>query len=210
MSPRLKTTLLLALLASACAADNDAPDDEAESEIISRVVLTFTPTGGGSPFAFEFNDPDGDGGVSGTADAIELPAEQSFALDVGFVNTIADPPEEITEEIREEAEDHFVFVLGEGVAGPAATSSAPVLTHAYDDVESDYGDNAVGDDLPVGLRNTIDTNTVGNGTMRIVLRHLPELNGSAQKTGDLPEALAAGETLPGSVDVDVSFALAVN
>lgn len=208
MSARLTASLVLSLFACACAADDTLGGDN-ETEIISRVVLRFTPMDGGPALSFEFNDPDGDGGVSGAADAVTLPSEQGFALDVEFVNTLADPPEDLTEEIRAEAEDHLVFVLGDGVDGPAANSSTLLLTHAYADLESDYGENAVGDDLPVGLRNTIDTNLPGTGTLRIVLRHLPELNGSAQKQAELPEALAAGETLPGDVDVDVTFDLAV-
>src|SRR5687768_1738109 len=111
MSVQVNRSLLCMLLASACGGDD--PDAGAESEVISRVVLTFTPTGGGSPFSFEFNDPDGDGGVSGTADEISLPTAQGFTLDVGFFDTIADPAEDITEEIREEAEQHFVFVVGD-------------------------------------------------------------------------------------------------
>ncbi len=183
-------------------------DHDHENEIISRVELTFTPTGGGTPQVFAFNDPDGDGGVSGVADKISLTAGTEYNLTVRFENSLVDPPEDITDEIQEEAEEHFAFVVGD-VAGPAAMAASALVTHAYADRESDYGANAVGDDLPVGLRNTITATTAGTGTLRLILQHLPDVNDVPQKTADLPAELAAGRSLPGSVDVDVSFELDV-
>lgn len=190
---------------SACVAEGDHDQD---SEVISRVELTFTPDDGGDPLHFAFSDPDGDGGMSGTADPIELTAGTQYTLELRFVNDLAEPAEDITEEVRAEAEDHFVFILGD-VQGPASASSAALLTHAYADLESDYGTNAIGDDLPVGLLHTITTDTAGTGTLRVMLRHVPELNGQAQKTSELLQLLVDGQELPGSADVDVSFELTV-
>lgn len=202
----LAAVLALALSAAACETSDHGHD---ENEIISLVELTFTPAGGGAPLVFEFNDPDGDGGVSGVSDRIDLAAGVEYSLGVRFVNSLAEPPDDLTEEVKAEAEDHFVFVLGD-VAGPASTAAAALVTHAYADLESDYATNAIGDDLPVGLVNTITAKDAGSGKLRLILRHLPELNGQPQKTGDLPEELAAGRDLPGSVDVDISFDLVVS
>jgi hypothetical protein len=188
--------LAVFMLLSACAGiDGDHDDD---SEIISRVELTFTPETG-APLVFEFTDPDGDGGMSGVAQRIELAAGTTYVLTIRFENGLADPPEDLTDEIEAEAEEHLVFVLPTGL-----------LTHAYADLESDYGMNAVGEDLPVGLRNTITTNAAGSAELRIMLRHLPELNGEAQKSGELPDLLVAGEDLPGGVDVDITFELVIS
>ncbi|MEZ4450839.1 MAG: hypothetical protein R3B09_15270 [Nannocystaceae bacterium] len=201
---------LAALLAlTSCENHEDDHDDNHENEVISRVVLTFTPTSGGAPLTYQFNDPDGDGGVSGTADRIELADGMEYTLALRFENALETPPEDITSEIKEEAEQHFIFILGD-VAGPASTPTQALVTQAYADLESDYGDNAVGDDLPVGLTNTISATALGQGTLRIMLRHLPPLNDQPQKTGDLPGDLAAGRDLPGSPDVDVSFELVVS
>jgi hypothetical protein len=213
----LASLFALALGISACGGDDDHDDDHGhddhddhdhENEIISKVELTFTPTGGGTPLVFEFDDPDGDGGMSGVADDIELAADTEYTLTLRFINGLEDPPEDLTEEIEEEAEEHFVFIIGD-VTGPAAMASNPLLTHAYADRESDYGPNAVGEDLPVGLRNTITTASAGTGKFRVLLRHLPEVNDVPQKTADLPQKVAAGEALPGSVDVDVVFDLMI-
>jgi hypothetical protein len=200
--------LVASLAAVACTGHDDDGHDH-ENEIISRVELTFTPTGGGTALVFAFDDPDGDGGVSGTAERVELAAGAQYTLAVRFVNSLAEPEEDLTEEVKAEAEDHFVFIVGD-VAGPASTASPALVTHAYADKESDYGENAVGDDLPVGLVNTITTKDAGEGTLRVLLRHLPATNDQPQKTGDLPQELAAGRDLPGSVDVDVAFDLVVS
>ncbi|PCC72252.1 hypothetical protein SAMN02745121_01452 [Nannocystis exedens] len=203
--------LVAALVAAACEEhghDGDHDHDH-ENEVISRVELTFTPTAGGAPLVFAFDDPDGDGGASGTADRVELAAGVEYTLAVRFQNSLVQPPEDLTGEIEAEAEDHMVFVVGD-VAGPGSSAPTTLVTHAYADVESDYGANAVGEDLPVGLVNTITGNAAGTGELRVILRHLPEVNGQPQKTGELAADLAAGRDLPGSVDADVSFVLAVS
>jgi hypothetical protein len=207
MNVRTFAHVALLVLASACVAE-DHDDHEHDNEIISRVELTFTPQGGGEALVFAFSDPDGDGGMSGTAERIELVAATTYALDIRLINELASPAEDLTSEVAAEAEEHMIFVLGD-VMGPASTLADALVQHAYADLESDYGDNAVGEDLPVGLESTITTDTAGEGQLRVVLRHLPELNGEPQKTSELPASLAAGEDLPGSVDVDVSFELVV-
>lgn len=221
-------------LAPACDSDSDADDhgeteghddhgdehddhghddhghDHNESEIITTVTLTFTPDGGGEPVVASFEDPDGDGGVSGMSDSITLAADTTYTLAVSFSNDLEDPPEDITPEIEEEAEEHQIFVYGSAVQGPATGDAAnAILTHTYADMESTYGANAVGDDLPVGLANQIVTGAAGTGDLQIMLRHLPDLDGEPVKVTGLAEELAAGEALPGDVDVDVQFSVTV-
>jgi hypothetical protein len=206
-SQTIAQTVLLAL-ALGCAPTDTGNGDHA-TEIVSRVELRFTPVTGGDPLVFAFSDPDGDGGVSGSADPIVLALDTEYSLRVAFLNDLADPPVDITEEVEEEAEEHFVFVLGDGVAGPASSSGTVLVSHAYADLESDYGANATGEDLPLGIVSTITTEETGTGSLRVMLRHLPELNGTPQKTAELPQSLAAGDALPGDVDVDVSFVLTI-
>lgn len=201
--------ILAAAVAVAACDNHDGDDHDHENEVISTVELTFTPTAGGEPLVFAFTDPDGDGGMSGTSERIELAAGTEYTLAVRFVNALATPAEDLTREIEAEAEEHMVFVVGD-VSGPASSSATPLLTHAYADVESDYGANTVGDDLPVGLANTVTTDSAGTGQLRLILRHVPAVNDQPQKTADLPADLAAGRELPGSVDVDVSFELVVS
>jgi hypothetical protein len=197
-------------LAIACdGGEGDDHDHDHETEVISRVVLTFTPQAGGTAITAMFDDPDGDGGVSGMADAITLPTGTTFELDIELLNALVDPPEDISHEVEHEAEDHQVLVLGDAVSGPASMSATAVLEHAYADVESDYGENATGSDLPVGLHNTATTVGTGVGNLRIMLRHLPPIDGAVQKSEDIAELAAMDSPLPGEVDADVTFALTV-
>lgn len=204
----------LALALPACdSGEDDHGDDDGhehgESEVISRVTLTFTPDGGGDAVVASFDDPDGDGGMSGSSEPITLDAGTTYTMTVEFINGLEDPEEDITEEIREEAEEHMVLVYGDAVTGPAGVGSDVLVTHDYADVESDYGANAEGDDLPVGLANTIMATNAGTAEFHVMLRHLPELNGAPQKTGDLVDIFASGGAVAGEVDVDVEFDLTV-
>jgi len=202
---KIHALILTSTIAACTEPGADAPGDE--TEIITTVKLTFAPEDGSAPISASFRDPDGDGGMSGTTDPLALAAGMTYAMQVEFLDELGTPTENITREIEEEAEAHQVFVLGGAVAGPAATDSAAAIAdHMYTDLESDYGANT-GDDLPVGLINTITTRAAGTGELVIVLRHMPELNGQPQKVAGLAEQLAAGDALPGEVDANVTFDL---
>ncbi|MBX7079799.1 MAG: hypothetical protein K1X88_11465 [Nannocystaceae bacterium] len=209
MTRRLRSTAItITALLGGCAEPFDA-DPDAETEIITTVRLTFTPEGGGAAITAAFTDPDGDGGMPGNAEPIALLASGAFTLAVEFANALEQPEADITAEVREEAQDHQVFLLGTAVRGPATgTDAAAPLLHAYDDVESDYGENT-GDDLPVGLVNRITVQAAGTGTLTVLLRHMPPQGGTPQKVAGLAEGLAAGEPLPGEVDAQVDFMVTV-
>ena len=184
---------------------HDTDGGHNEEELITTVTLTFTAEGQ-DPITVSFDDPDGPGGASGTADDIALAADTTYAVEVGFFNALEN--EDISTEIAAEAEEHQILVYGDSVTGPASMGDS-LLTHAYDDVESDYTENTVGDDLPVGLANTITTGAAGSGELHVMLRHLPPLNDEPQKTADLASMFAAGESVAGGVDADVHFDVTV-
>ncbi len=202
-------SLLTAIAATAC--DESDHGDDHETEVISVIELSLSPLAGGEALVFSFEDLDGEGGASGTADTITLSQGTTYAMNVRFLNTLIDPAEDITEEVAEEAEDHQVFVFGAGVVGPASTSGTFLVSHEYADMESDYVDNATGDDLVVGLSNAIVAENVGDSELQLMLRHMPPVNGTPQKVAGLAEDLAADGigALPGDVDVNVSFPLTV-
>ncbi|HWB82282.1 MAG TPA: hypothetical protein VG755_45270 [Nannocystaceae bacterium] len=208
MKQRCSWLAPLVLLQLACAPTGGDGEGN-DTEVISRVQLTFTPQGGGMPIVAAFDDPDGDGGASGMADAITLPNGATFELVVELVNGIVDPPEDITVEVEAECEEHQLLLLGDAVHGPASSSTTALVEHAYADKESDYAENLVGDDLPVGVRNTMTAQQTGNGELRVMLRHMPPVGGAPQKTADVAELAAMDRPLPGEVDADVTFALTV-
>src|SRR5207237_542909 len=74
------------------------------------------------------------------------------------------PPEEITDEVRDEHDVHLLLFTGTAVVGPATTNTVGPLTQAYTDVDS-HG-------FPVGLTDAITART-GTGTLTVTLRHMP-------------------------------------
>ncbi len=206
------------LVLTACGDEDDPEmdgdgDGNEEPEVFTTIEMTFTP-GAGDALVFEFDDADGDGGDAPQIDTVTLAADTTYELSLRFFNKLATPVEEVTPEIREEAEEHQLFIVGASVSGEAtgvAVADA-LVSHEYDDSESDYADNTVGEDLPVGLVNTVATvNTGTDGEFRVVLRHLPPVNDVVQKTAGLEDDVIAGgiEGLPGDTDIDVTFDLVV-
>jgi len=214
-----KTILVCGALAlSPLGCDSDAGDehqdtdgheteghDPEETEEITTVTLTFTSDTAETVTA-SFSDPDGAGGASGTTDPITLAPNTTYTLTLQLLDDLAS--EDITEEIRAEAEDHQFLFYGDIVSGPASMGSG-LITQAYADVESDYTENAEGEDLPVGLVDTITTSDAGEGEFTVMLRHLPPINGSPQKVPGIAEDFAAGGTPPGETDVNVTFAVTI-
>lgn len=183
----------LSLLLAACA-DVTNPDTTAgDNEVITTVVLAFTPAGGGSPTEFRWADPENDG--SPVIDPITLSDAEDYTVAVSFLNELEDPPEDITIEVEAESDQHQVFFLGSALGD--------VVTYTYDDADVNG--------YPVGLAGTLATVAPGAGTLQVVLRHLPPENDVAVKTGTLADDAAANgiASLPGDSDADVTFDLTV-
>ena len=191
----MKTCLALALALTSLAASGDdgaTPDD---NEVISRVVVTFEPTNT-NPRSFTWDDPDGDGGDAPTVEPITL-APGSHTLRVQFLNALGTTPEDITQEVADEGEEHLVLLLGSAVVGPATTTPSGPLMQAYADTDANG--------LPLGLEHTIEVSP-GAGTLRVVLRHMPAEEPPGKSATTLDDVKAGGLTaIGGSTDVDVEF-----
>ena len=159
------------VLAAACGGDDDPEVGENEEEFITTVNLTLT--GGGDTITGTWSDPEGDGNDMPFDLSMPLSLGTEYALSMEILNEAESPAEDITEEVREEAEEHQVFYVVTG----------NILTVEINDTETDYAMNNVGDDLPVGLTATVTPTAMGTGTLNIVLKHLPPINGAPQKTG---------------------------
>jgi hypothetical protein len=187
----------IALFAAACS-DVNNPEEVNENEVITTVSLTFTPASGGASLTFAWADPENDGNP--VIDDIVLSDADDYTLDVSFLNELADPTEDITEEVDAESDQHQVFFTGSAVAGPATGENPDaVISHAYADEDANG--------LPVGLANDIATLGVGTGTLTVTLRHLPPENDTAVKVEGLAEDIAADgiQNLPGDTDASVDF-----
>jgi hypothetical protein len=190
----------LLLAASACA-DTENPKEVNDNELITTVVLSFTPVSGGDLLEFRWADPESDG--SPEVDSIVLPNSEDYELTVSFLNELEHPAEDITDEVEAEAEQHQVFFTGTAVRGPAADNPDAILTHAYKDSDDDGH--------PVGLVNAVATDALGTGTFTVTLRHLPPENDTAIKAGSLADDVSASgfDAIPGDTDAQVSFDLSV-
>lgn len=155
-----------------------------EEELITTVILRVTEQGTTTTTAASFTDLDGPGATAPAIDTLVIQAGKVYGCEVSFLDESKTPSEDITEEVKEEAEAHQVFYTRAGLG-------ASVMT--YEDKESDYGPQS-GTDHPVGIKTrlVVATGITGIGSMRILLSHYTDI----AKTG---------ENLSTETDVDVTF-----
>jgi hypothetical protein len=182
----MKRLALLVVLLGACSGEDVFTFNE--EEVITTMILTYTPPAG-SPVVVEFDDPDGDGGQAPTTDPIMLTAG-NYTLTVGFENRLSSPPEEITDEIRDEQDFHLLLFTGD----------AP-LAQTY----ADQDDNG----LPVGLTDNIVASP-GTGKLTVTLRHMPPEEPPVKSATTVMEAQTNGvDSIGGSTDATVTFDVTV-
>lgn len=181
--------LFIVMTLSSC--DDNTPTIPNEEELITTVILELTD-GNGNDIDFISRDLDGEGGNAPVLTTEALAANTVYTGHLELLNELHEEEEEeaeeehghahgenISDEVREEAEEHQVFYLLSGGAD---------ATIAYDEDDIDANGN------PVGLEVAITTGDASSGSLRIVLRHLPK----KPNDGTLDDA-------GGSSDVDVSF-----
>lgn len=179
-------TLTLALTITAViwsCGTKEAPAPEDENELITTVRLTFTEDGTTAPQKFEWKDLDGDGGNAPTTSRITLKASRSYKVDVEFLDESKTPTDNITDEVREEGDEHLVVLT------PTPSS---LFTYTASDKDSR--------NFPIGLSGTVTTGSINQGTLRVQLRHQPPVNGQPVKNGTVA---------PGSDDVNITFDVVV-
>lgn len=173
------------LLLQACKKDNPKPVNE--EEVITTVILTFTPSDGSSIKYISYKDitPDDTAGQLISSDTLER--NKSYTMTVSILNETFTPAQNITAEIHNEGTEHQFFFI----QNPSGLFS--IL---------DYNDKDENDN-PIGLINkatTIDAESTG--TIRVVLRHEPLKLGISVPDGDITNA--EGET-----DLDVTLPVVI-
>jgi len=155
--------------------DADAPGCENEEEVIDKITLTFTPVGGGATITAVASDPDGPGPQDLTVEDISLAQDKTYEMSITLENTIEG--EDITEEIREEDEDHLFLFGWTGDVFTAPMGDGNIDNRADAVNYNDQDSNG----LPVGLSTnwTVSAESA-TGTLRIVLKHQPELKSAEQ------------------------------
>ncbi len=170
-----------ALVITSC--KKDVAEEENENEVITTVQLTFTPTGGGTPFTYKWEDPDGDGGAAPVIDMVTLAANTSYSVQLLLLDKTKNPVDTTSNEVIEEAEDHRFYYQ------PSTGSNITVSN-------LDNDPNGV----PVGLNSTWTTTAAATGTMTITLRHYE--NGGKAVTDAINDSKS-------STDAEVTFSTRV-
>ncbi len=174
-----------ALSLTAC--DSGEPDDDSagEEELISQVTLSLAPDDGSASQTIQVTfDEDG---TNPTFSPSRLTLRPGVSYDGSIMLRDTFNDEDITSEIREEAEEHlFRYALTPSSAG----------TVRITDTESSYSsENANGGDFAVGLTFEVDvaTSASGTGTMEALLYHFDE----APKTSSTATS--------DEIDVEIAF-----
>ncbi len=169
--------LLATMVYFSCEKDPDIPNEE---ELITTLIYTLTPAGGGAPVVFTWRDLDGDGGNPPVITGGNLAANTTYNGVIKLLDETKTPPEDITEEVEEEGEEHQFFFQ----------TTVPGLTVAYTDTDKDG--------RPIGIESRLTTTAVGSGSLTIILRHQPNKAAAGVSMGNI--ANAGGET-----DIEVTF-----
>ena len=144
--------ILAVLVVSSCKKDKVEGNDE---EVITTLQVTLTPSGGGAPLTYTYDDPDGPGGTAPTIQEIVLAPATTYAVSLTLLNKTVTPPDNITTEISAEAEAHRFYY---------SVTGGNILISGLDD-------DANG--VPLGLTSSWTTTTAGTGKVKITLRHYP-------------------------------------
>ena len=182
----LSTTIFATALIFSCSSDDDStPEPVLEEEVITTLIVTFVPQGGGNAIELKSQDLDGDG-----PDAPIMTISGSFLSnttyngEVEFLNELVSPPDNITEEVAEESLEHQVFF----------NVSAGLGTVNYNDMDADGN--------PIGVEFTLTTSDAGSGNLTITLIHEPNKSGVDVSSGDITNA--GGEN-----DIEATFPIIV-
>jgi len=173
----MKTLNYIAITATAIFTLSSCSDDDSknvntpvnEEEVITTIITTLTHDN--QIITLTSRDLDGDGPdapvvtVSGN-----LAANTTYVGSVKFLNEIANPAEDITEEIHEESDEHQIFYQA-----PAALG-----TFTYTDLDVNG--------KPVGLNFKLVTANATTGSLTVTLIHEPNKNAEGVANGNITNA----------------------
>jgi hypothetical protein len=167
--------------AEACKKDGDDPSDpnvpQNEPETITSVRLTFSGEDA-SVATYNWRDADGPGGGSPSVDSILLTIGVEYSVSVTFWDESKDPPQDLTEEVREEADEHILCF---------ETDLPPdAMQIVRTDSDGKY---------EIGLSSEWSASVAQKGQVTVSLKHQPENSKD-------------GTCGPGDTDVEVQFPIA--
>lgn len=178
--------------------DSDDPQKEDVPELITKVTLTFTPGGGGTPVTATATDPDGTGVQPlATSGPIVLTKGVTYSLELTLLNELAqstDPEYDITAEVEEEGAEHMFFyswtnnVFSDPTGNGNVDSRTDLVNYEDEDTNG----------LPIGLHTSWTSAAAAvSGKFQVLLKHQPDLKTATSTSED------------GEDDVNVTFDIQV-
>lgn len=174
----MKQIALFLGLISLASCSRHEPDMHDDNEGITTVQLTFKSVQNPSDSAiFSWRD--------GSAELVQLNKNQDYNLSINYLNESGLKTQDLTSEIEDESDAHLVIMK---------TTPSDLFNI------SSYDKDSKGRKL--GLKNKLRVkNSKENGSLRVILKHQPPVNGKELKDG-VDESV-------GSTDSDVSFSVIV-
>jgi len=179
LSYLMAALMMVTFVATGCKKDDKEPENE--EELITTLKLTFTEVGGTATSTVTFKDADGPGGNAPTQnEQIVLSPNKQYNCTVQVLDESKSPAEDITEEVKKEANDHQFYFEPAGVNITVT------------------GLNTDPNGRPLGVTSRWNCGAAsGPGTVKVTLKHKPGAKGSN-------DAVTVGET-----DIEVTFAARV-
>ncbi len=159
-----------------------------ETEFITTLTMTFISYGGNDTAVFQYRDLDSIGGNPPVITEDTLNGGTTYGVEIELLDESVIPPIDVTEEIRDEAEEHqFFFTV-------SANLNAAIR----------YSGNNDSNGFPIGLVTAWDgASTIpGPGTFTVTLRHGVDKEADFVSQGNITNA--GGET-----DIEVTFNVVV-
>ena len=180
----LPLLFICAVLLLSCKKDPkaNAPQAPNESELITTMKLILTEQGSGTVSTFVFENIDGPGGAAPTQDVLILNKNKTYSGQVILLDQTKTPIDSISNDVFDERDDHQFFY----------TVVDANLTVAY----TDFDKNGV----PVGLQPSFITGNTSTGTLKVVLKHQP----------DVKPTSGLGNSTKGETDIEVTFNVLIN
>lgn len=179
--------LSVVIILNGCEDDpSSPPPDENPQELITTITLLLVNQSDTTDIVTaEWKDIDGAGGNLPSIDTLVLSNGVTYNGSIELLDESKNPPEDITEEVKEEANTHqFFYTTEEGVAGRITIT------------KNDFDTN--NPPLPVGLDYIVEVSPggVAEGILNVILSHYDE----GPKTSE-----------PGiESDIDIDFPVRIN
>ncbi|HRG80824.1 MAG TPA: hypothetical protein PL167_14485 [Cyclobacteriaceae bacterium] len=190
----LSLTFFIGSLSFLISCKNEDPTPENIPELITKVILKFTPTGGGTVVTVTATDPDGEGSQDLQIDGpINLSKGTTYTLTIELLNGLYNPGADgydVGKEVLAEGDEHQLFFSWTNTfsspMGSGNIGSAPgVVNYQDEDING----------LPIGLTTswTTGADAESGKTFRVLLKHQPDIKSNTTTS------------LDGESDLDISF-----